>query len=76
MHLIINSKLANEKIIEVEIHKVNPTSVKYIGETENDNIEKNSSNICSLDVISAIKEKIGDNIPIMNAFERILKSTK
>ena len=76
VHLEVNNKIVDENKlkINIELHKVNAHSVKYIDVVEENeekiNIEEN------LDIIDVIYKFIGDDQNVKNHFERVLKIHK
>lgn len=76
IHLIIKEDLVNENQVEIDIiiHKINPTSVKYTDKYLDD-IKENNPDVLiaeSLNIVDTIYDHIGDNEELKNQFNRIL----
>jgi len=74
IHLIVDSELAeeNKSLLNIEIFKLNPTSIKY----KNEKIITNNKLIGNFDIKGQILDTIGDNEELINQFNRILKISK
>lgn len=74
IHLIIDNDLSeeNKSLLNVEIFKINPSSVKY----KNENVEKNNKLIEDFDILNRIYDAIGDDSSIKNQFNRILEISR
>jgi len=74
IHLIVNNELAeeNKARLNLEIFKVNPSSVKY----KNEKIEKNIKLVEDFDIISKIYSTIGENQEVKNQFDKIIEISR
>jgi len=76
IHLIIKEDLINENQVEIDvaIHKIKPTSVKYTDRYLDDIKEKNIDILIpgTLNIVDTIYNHIGDNEELKNQFDRIL----
>jgi hypothetical protein len=74
IHLIINNELvnSNKSLINMELFKINPTSVKYKDEKK----EKNIKLVDNFDIRSKIYDAIGNNEKLKTQFDRILDINK
>jgi len=74
IHLIINNDLdeENKALLNIEIFKLNPSSVKY----KNEKIIEKTKLIGDFDIKRTIYDAVGDNEELKNQFDRILKISK
>jgi len=74
IHLIVDGDLAEENkgLLNIEIFKVNPSSIKY----KNEKVITNNKLVGDFDIEKTIYDTIGDNSELRNQFDRILKISK
>ena len=74
IHLVVDNTLSeeNKTRLNLEIFKINPTSIKY----KNEKVEEKIKLVENFDIISKIYDTIGDDSEVKKQFDKILEITR